>query len=106
MRDDLLLRRPSHLIGLARDNALRPGTFTARRATRDPNRYQTFEHDGRTYTLDHRRLVSHRLADVPIQYRQAMPEEIEDQLLRKMDPKNDDGMSITVRHDAKKGSRE
>ena len=35
-----------------------------------------FELDGKVYTLDHRRLVAHRLADVPIRYRKATSAEV------------------------------
>jgi phage-Barnase-EndoU-ColicinE5/D-RelE like nuclease1 len=54
-----------------------------------------FERDGKVYSLDHRRLVSHRLAEMPIRFRTANPREIKREMIRKFSTK-DDGMSIRI----------
>ena len=43
-----------------------------------------FELNGKVFTLDHRRLISHQLADVQIKYRKAIPKEVQDELWPKI----------------------
>ena len=54
-----------------------------------------FEFNGNVFTLDHRRLVSHRLADVQIRYRKAKDREIKKDLDRK-NSTEDNGMTIKI----------
>lgn len=56
-----------------------------------------FRHDDGVYTLDHRRLVAHRLAGVPARYRMATAEEVAKELPDKMDPTGDGGITIKIR---------
>jgi hypothetical protein len=56
-----------------------------------------FRHGAGIYTLDHRRLVAHRLADVPIRYRLATSQEVAKELGQKLDAESGDGLSIRIR---------
>jgi hypothetical protein len=62
-----------------------------------------FVHDNGVYTLDHRRLVAHRLAGVPARYRKATEQEVAKELPDKMDPINDGGVTIRIRPERTRG---
>jgi len=57
---------------------------------------------GKVYTLDHRRLVAHRLAGKPVKYRKAKKSEIDDALDNDKMSSRNGGMSIIIKRSGKK----
>lgn len=78
-------------------------TETVNQLRQDPNfaselpAIRIFRHGDGVYTLDHRRLVAHRLAEVPVHYRMATAQEIAKEFGKKLDPESGDGLSIRIR---------
>jgi hypothetical protein len=56
-----------------------------------------FAHEDGVFSLDHRRLVAHRLANVPVRYRIATPQEVSLEMRRKFDRESGDGLTIRIR---------
>jgi hypothetical protein len=65
-----------------------------------------FRDGDRTYSLDHRRLLAHRLAGVPVRYRMATAGEVANELHRKRDASSGDGMSIRIRGGTNNGANQ
>ncbi len=55
------------------------------------------EINGKVYTLDHRRLVAHRLAGRPVSFKKATPQEIKKSLTNRKMTTKDDGQSIEIK---------
>jgi hypothetical protein len=60
-----------------------------------------FERNGQVFTLDHRRIVAHRLAGVRVRFRKSSVEDVIKELHGKLDTK-DEGLSIRIRVGSKR----